>query len=685
MASIASSDADDSKNKKSSKIKGIKRGMRRVGGETFIASYQRKNMEEFTVEEALVVSVYCQTDSSTTKVVVQRTREQSENQLLDVAIDMVVKQRREKYEKEKAAAHGQAKDLFMEFLSNDSQDETLLLKGARLWPENLHIRLALTGHYLKAGNFDKCVRHCKRLVTEARRKGTASFFEELGADIPAIVSNAYKVMGDALVATGAKKHSHAINAYVLALRENEANAKAKIALEQLRKKINEQKEEEEKQKSESGGAPDPSDAKKKQLESTVTAVAEIEDLLAHHQVISRDVNFKFQCTMCGECCRQADNIFLTPTDIWRMARTPSLWNLFKIRTTLKLRQKFKKSFHWTVHNGLPICYLRPVKSSTGRCHYSYPLYHVDNKLLSYQEIVDHGLLDEEVYVPVKPEEYNFTEEEEEAALAKLNEEDMDEIDNIGVEQPGESSADDAGDDEDVVSSNDDENEEETKLDSTKVSKKKKKKGRKRTKEPASLPVSVLNSYGRQALGCSLGQKHMPNICAGYPIAKELSWADFWHVRQTSQGDKGNAKSKLTEGGDGEKIVIVKTDACEGFYADDAPRTQPFSNVNPVPGVAEERPMDDFIKSNDLDRRWDENDWFMKLLDEVSKSGIIDQLQGNNAARAKLQGTLARIWFDPDRLAAEKTVGLQGSWKTVARAVEDATKRIIDEYRQKYVL
>ena len=29
---------------------------------------------------------------------------------------------------------------------------------------------------------------------------------------------------------------------------------------------------------------------------------------------------------------------------------------------------------------------------------------VDNKLLSYQETVDEGLLEEEVYVPVKPEE-----------------------------------------------------------------------------------------------------------------------------------------------------------------------------------------------------------------------------------------------------------------------------------------
>ena len=77
MTSIASSDAGDSKNK-NPKMRGLKRGMRRVGGETFIATFKVKTMEEFTVEEALVVSVYCQTDSSTTSVVVHRTKEQSE-------------------------------------------------------------------------------------------------------------------------------------------------------------------------------------------------------------------------------------------------------------------------------------------------------------------------------------------------------------------------------------------------------------------------------------------------------------------------------------------------------------------------------------------------------------------------------------------------------------------------------
>ena len=199
------------------------------------------------------------------------------------------------------------------------------------------------------------------------------------------------------------------------------------------------------------------------------------------------------------------------------------------------------------------------KSSTGRCHYSYPLYHVDNKLLSYQETVDNGLLEEEVYVPVKPEEYNFTEEEEAAALAKLNEEDMEDIDNIGVEQPEESSADDAGDDEDVFGSNDDENKEETKMDSTKASKKKKK-GKKRTKEPASLPVSVLNSYGRQALGCSLGQKHMPKYLCRISNCKRIVVGRFLACAPNRQRRQARGEVQYGKKWGRRKIVIVKTDA-----------------------------------------------------------------------------------------------------------------------------
>ena len=52
-------------------------------------------------------------------------------------------------------------------------------------------------------------------------------------------------------------------------------------------------------------------------------------------------------------------------------------------------------------------------------------------------------------------------------------------------------------------------------------------------ETIKLPSSweaVSNSYGRQALGCMLGVERMPQMCRSYPVAPELSQADFWHVR-----------------------------------------------------------------------------------------------------------------------------------------------------------
>ncbi len=36
------------------------------------------------------------------------------------------------------------------------------------------------------------------------------------------------------------------------------------------------------------------------------------------------------------------------------------------------------------------------------------------------------------------------------------------------------------------------------------------------------------SYGNPALGCRFGRDNMPTLCSTYPIAKELSWIDFWH-------------------------------------------------------------------------------------------------------------------------------------------------------------
>ena len=51
-------------------------------------------------------------------------------------------------------------------------------------------------------------------------------------------------------------------------------------------------------------------------------------------------------------------------------------------------------------------------------------------------------------------------------------------------------------------------------------------------EPTAMPDigpdEIMNSYGRQALGCRLDRDGMPTLCSTYPIARELNWVDFWH-------------------------------------------------------------------------------------------------------------------------------------------------------------
>ena len=103
---------------------------------------------------------------------------------------------------------------------------------------------------------------------------------------------------------------------------------------------------------------------------------------------------------------------------------------------------------------------------------------------------------------------------------------------------------------------------------------------------------VINSAGRQALGCMLGMSGMPTVCRSYPVAPELSQADFWHVRRvfwrdrlsemrrsvsatamnatpgvnSSLADEANqAGRRLAPGWQlEENYVVVHAPACEGF-------------------------------------------------------------------------------------------------------------------------
>ena len=63
---------------------------------------------------------------------------------------------------------------------------------------------------------------------------------------------------------------------------------------------------------------------------------------------------------------------------------------------------------FTLKDRAPICYLRPVQSELGQCHFAYPLYRKANSgaLLSFEDVTRRNL---QSYAPVESHEYNLTE------------------------------------------------------------------------------------------------------------------------------------------------------------------------------------------------------------------------------------------------------------------------------------
>ena len=120
-----------------------------------------------------------------------------------------------------------------------------------------------------------------------------------------------------------------------------------------------------------------------------------------------------------------------------------------------------------------------------------------SQLMSFMEVQAAQL---KAYKPVEAWEYNLTAAEEEEALAVTEGDDSD--------GDGDDSSEDAsgGDGDDAVSEGE----------------------APALAAAAEEPEAVMNSYKRQALGCALGMGNMPAMCSTYPMARELSWADFWH-------------------------------------------------------------------------------------------------------------------------------------------------------------
>ena len=355
--------------------------------------------------------------------------------------------------------------------------------------------------------------------------------------------------------------------------------------------------------------------------------------------------------------------------------------LHGVRTTRALRGKrgrdgkplpFSSAFHYTLKDGMPVCFLRPIKSKTGACHFAYPLHARDataatttgasgaaspapaRAVLAYAEVKELELRE---YEPVDASEYNLTEEEEEAAVRAMQE----------AEGRGEQEADDTGSEraDDVGGSDSDDA---VRSGVAAVGN-------------AEAPYPVLNSFGRQALGCMLGAKAMPTMCASYPLARELNQADFWHVPTRACANTAEAtgtaglSSRTVDHLAEAEFVIVKSASCEGFFPDGQKRTEAWESGSDA-HVATSQTVEQFAHgSSELASRWAVNDRFVELLGQVEASGVMRTVaSASDGARAALVQYFGRIWYDFDGLRAARTRPFK-SWARVERTIEEATMRL----------
>lgn len=435
----------------------------------------------------------------------------------------------------------------------------------------------------------------KRAVSLARkamlRRGGGKASEALRASI----GECYRLMGMALLAM--EKPSKAIACLVLSLKLSPERAETRLALRAA------------------------------QSIAGMTTTREPEEAAVEdaYMMKSLDDPVRFSCTMCGECCRSADNIIISPLDMFLLSRAPSL-HVLEIQTTTSLitHDKFRAAFHFMLKDGYPICYISPAKSQLGHCHFAYPLYTRPGQgaVLSFEDVRNLQPRNKPAEMPdMKPllsTDYSITDEEEERAerafrgLQLLDDE---------CAQDGEEGEEDEHEREDVE------------------------------------PSPVLNSYGRPALGCILGPLNMPTMCASYPIAPELSIADFWHTRRSfwvPAAGTALAKNWQAE----ESFVMVKNNGCEGFL--DSPhmgRTPLMSVKQSIVSISPDTPTDetqtvrDFLSGeSDVAERWSKNAWFFALIEDLAAflPATLPEMR-LEGIRKRYVRALSTLWYNFDAL------------------------------------
>jgi len=207
----------------------------------------------------------------------------------------------------------------------------------------------------------------------------------------------------------------------------------------------------------------------------------------------------------------------------------------------------------------------------------------------------------------------------------------------------------------------------------------------------------INSYGKQALACMFGVKHMPTMCATYPMAREISWADFWHVNDdeatsadtvvgavnaasgsteiqiyTSRKERKEAQQLAQN-----KYVVVHAAGCEGFYPDGQSRTHAFPTESGQQDVAKEQTVEEFLTGDsNIAGRWNHNDWFLGLMQAVLKRGLDARLMSNFTLKRKFIEQLGKIWYNFDATSAGRSRPFK-SFARVKKSIEGLTWIVVD--------
>jgi len=395
-------------------------------------------------------------------------------------------------------------------------------------------------------------------------------------------------------------------------------------------------------------------------------VGDIENILGAYGLKGLNERSGFACSMCGECCRRPNHVLLTPLDLFIICRAPAL-SVAGVSSTTSLFKhgKFGKAFILEQQGGpegYPCLRLRndsETTPGTANCHFSYPLFsHHGGVLMNADDYQLWRREEQELEESsrrfsgiLKVDEFTITEEEERMFADRVE----------------------FGKDVDQDDDNDEAEKEEEE-----------KEGIAHECHHQSV-TPILNSHGRQALGCILGPAHMPSSCLTYPFSYELSVVDEWHSRTKEADQSGSGWEEE------EMLVMRRRHGCEGFVDDAvAPGKYYQGPITPLTAAGEntsfnlsnpegeksrtkaagERTVRELLLSagDDAIDRVKESAWFRGLVTQLARFLPAQSFPEDGGVRLVFSHTLSKIWYDFDGLKTAQTRPIK-SWGRLKSEVE----------------